>query len=105
MFEIKKPILPNPTDYKVTFNLPAPLPAGTPGSIVRSSTPFNATSLPFALFTLNKCSVLSFHFHPLGNEQLFIIKGKACAHLHTRTHKTQAFVLRSLKAMQRELLT
>ncbi len=83
VFEIKKPILPNPTDYKVTFNLPAPLPAGTPGSIVRSSTPFNATSLPFALFTLNKCSVLSFHFHPLGNEQLFIIKGKTCSTWHT----------------------
>jgi quercetin dioxygenase-like cupin family protein len=76
VFEIKKPILPNPADYKVIFNQPAPLPTGTPGSIVRSSTPFNATSLPFALFTLQKCSVLSFHFHPLGNEQLFIVKGE-----------------------------
>jgi len=73
VFEDKKPILANSNDYKIIFDLPTLLPAG---SIVRSSTVLNATAIPLALFTLESCAVLSFHFHPLGNEQLFIIQGE-----------------------------
>ena len=76
VFEEKKPILPSPEDYKINFNLPAAFPPGPPGSIVRSSNPLNKTSIPLARFTLNQCAVLSFHFHPLGSEQLFILQGK-----------------------------
>ena len=75
MFDEKKPILDDPNAYKIIFDKPAPFPQGTPGAIVRSSTPFNATSIPLAFITLNKCAVLSFHFHPLGNEQITVLQG------------------------------
>jgi quercetin dioxygenase-like cupin family protein len=72
VFEVKEPILPNPNDYRILFDRKQATPAGT---IVRSSTPYNATSIPLAVFTIEKCGVLSFHFHPLGAEQLLVLHG------------------------------
>jgi quercetin dioxygenase-like cupin family protein len=80
VYEDKKPILPNGGDYLIKFNVSQPFPAGTPGSIVRSTAPVPATTIPMALFTLQKCGVLSFHYHPLGSEQLFVTAGEACLH-------------------------
>lgn len=74
VFEVKEPILTNPNDYRIVFDKPAPF--NPAGSILRSSTPYSATSIPLAFFKIEKCGVLSFHFHPLGAEQLLVLEGK-----------------------------
>jgi quercetin dioxygenase-like cupin family protein len=75
VFEDKKPIIDDPSAYKILFTQVQPFPAGTPGGIVRSSTPFNKTAIPLAFITLDQCAVLSVHFHPLGSEQLLVVQG------------------------------
>lgn len=98
VFDIKKPILPKPSDYLITFDQPAKFPAG---SITRSSTPFNDTAIPMALIDLDQCGVLSFHFHPLGSEQLFITKGSVEVGMF---FEDQSFRLVSVKGGQAVLI-
>jgi hypothetical protein len=76
VYEDKKPILPNANDYLLVFNQTAPLPPGTPGSIVRATLPVPATTIPMATITLKTCAILSFHYHPLGSEQIFVGHGE-----------------------------
>lgn len=99
VFEEKKPILPNPDDYKILFNQVAPFPAATPGGITRSSTPFNKTAIPLALIKLEQCAVLSFHFHPLGSEQLYILTGKVVVGMFSEDQQYRAVTVNAGEAV------
>jgi hypothetical protein len=81
LFEVAKPILPSPNDYKLIFKVFVPPPGkgetGPPPVVFAPAvSPFSGSILQMAIITFEPCGVIGAHHHPRATEHLVLVEGE-----------------------------